>query len=266
VIDGIIINYGTYEKRYVFTNAPITTPDEKEWQPIIGKPPQLEINEMEKRQELTVALNVDTVRDELSWLTGRVGGMEVTFADVSSSGWSPLFRGKVTKWTVDTHYLTLTVESIMAAGLRTANRVRLSAGCIRLLGDRGCGVLIANYRVSGIISHISGFQVTVDVTFSGPSVPSPIPDNFFQFGYIDARGEVRMVMASTGTTLTLKFPLKRAEVGDPCTVYPGCDKTLDTCQNKFNNKENFLGFPYTPLEDMVFRGKTGEIETGGGSS
>jgi uncharacterized phage protein (TIGR02218 family) len=32
--------------------------------------------------------------------------------------------------------------------------------------------------------------------------------------------------------------------GDGVTLYPGCDKTIDTCKNKFNNNLNFQGEPH----------------------
>ena len=41
------------------------------------------------------------------------------------------------------------------------------------------------------------------------------------------------------------------KAGDAFTVYPGCDKTRNTCLNKFNNLLRFRGFPYTPENSIA---------------
>jgi len=267
MFDGVIIHYGTTEKRFVFTNAPVRTSDLLTWEPIAGKVPSLELDIAERRHELTISLLKDDVRDELEWLVSRVGRMDVTLVELEDGGsWNAIFTGFVSKFAVDLHYLILTIEGPVSAGMRSANRVRLSSGCIHLLGDNGCKVTLSDYRVQGSISNISGSNVTLDVTVKGPSVPSEFSENWFQYGYLDVQGEVRMIVASTYSTVTLKFPLKKAQVGDPFVAYPGCDKSLSTCESKFNNKDNFLGFPYAPFEDTVFRGKVGDVDVGGGSS
>jgi uncharacterized phage protein (TIGR02218 family) len=40
------------------------------------------------------------------------------------------------------------------------------------------------------------------------------------------------------------------QVGDTFTYAPGCDKTRETCCNKFNNILNFRGFPDIPGMDQ----------------
>jgi uncharacterized phage protein (TIGR02218 family) len=43
----------------------------------------------------------------------------------------------------------------------------------------------------------------------------------------------------------------RPEVGDRFRLMAGCDKTEDTCRNKFKNFLNFRGFPHIPGEDWI---------------
>jgi len=40
-------------------------------------------------------------------------------------------------------------------------------------------------------------------------------------------------------------------VGDTFEVFPGCDKSGTTCNDKFSNYENFLGFEYIPRPDVL---------------
>ncbi len=49
-----------------------------------------------------------------------------------------------------------------------------------------------------------------------------------------------------------------AEIGDTFTVTAGCDKSLATCRDRFNNVANLRGFPFIPGNDAV----TGYANTG----
>lgn len=52
-------------------------------------------------------------------------------------------------------------------------------------------------------------------------------------------------------TLFLAVPFNVQE-GDKCYLYPGCDKRLTSCVNKFSNINNFRGEPYVPGQDEFF--------------
>lgn len=48
----------------------------------------------------------------------------------------------------------------------------------------------------------------------------------------------------------LRWPFD-VNVGDVFTFYPGCDKTLETCRDRFGNSINFQGFPHVPGDDYL---------------
>ena len=53
-------------------------------------------------------------------------------------------------------------------------------------------------------------------------------------------------------------------VGDTFDVTAGCDKSLATCRDRFNNVPNFRGFPYIPGNDAVTSyANTGDANDGG---
>lgn len=39
--------------------------------------------------------------------------------------------------------------------------------------------------------------------------------------------------------------------GERLRLWPGCDKSAETCRLKFNNFMNFRGFPHIPGEDWL---------------
>ena len=52
-------------------------------------------------------------------------------------------------------------------------------------------------------------------------------------------------------SLSLPMPYT-VQVGDGVTAIAGCDKTSETCKDKFSNLINFRGFPTIPGMDQLF--------------
>ena len=50
--------------------------------------------------------------------------------------------------------------------------------------------------------------------------------------------------------LYLRMPFN-VNVGDRLLIFPGCDKTVQTCHAKFDNVINFKGFPHIPGDDYL---------------
>ena len=57
---------------------------------------------------------------------------------------------------------------------------------------------------------------------------------------------------ANGSTITVKvaFPFPIA-AGDQFELLPGCDRTIATCTNVFNNSVHFGGFPYIPTPETA---------------
>ncbi len=47
--------------------------------------------------------------------------------------------------------------------------------------------------------------------------------------------------------MELSYPLE-------ATITTGCDKKWGTCQDKFQNSQNFRGFPHIPGNDFILAG------------
>jgi hypothetical protein len=109
--------------------------------------------------------------------------------------------------------------------------------CNHVLYDAQCTVdrTTATFT-SHALTAISGNTVTTDSIGSG---------DLYVFGDIlhIATGQRRMVVAQSGSTLTLNMPFVGAQVGDLTKIAPGCDHTVQTCKSKFSNVINFGGHP-----------------------
>jgi uncharacterized phage protein (TIGR02218 family) len=127
------------------------------------------------------------------------------------------------------------------------------SGCNNVLGDPFCGVNVAAYGEAGTITQVENASVFLTTL--------PANTNWFAYGYItmatgvcatETRPIISNYLVPPSNTVQLQVPLSQApSVGDVFIAYPGCDKTLGTCQTKFNNLARFAGFPFIPAPEAA---------------
>jgi uncharacterized protein (TIGR02217 family) len=130
------------------------------------------------------------------------------------------------------------------------------SACRHVLFDAKCGIPknTVQYEVPIVgLPTANGFYV---------GNPGPFPANWFQLGTLvmqtgPAITQARSVASSSvetdqGMLILLTTPLTLAPaIGDVLALYPGCDKTYATCQNKFGNLARFGGFPFIPAPETA---------------
>lgn len=128
----------------------------------------------------------------------------------------------------------------------------IQPGCQWTLYGAGCALNKAAFAVAGTTANGSATSlITAITTFSQAT------------GYFDMGMMTYNTGANAGLTRTIKtytnphtfemasgFPYI-PQNGDTFTVYPGCDKTLATCTNKFNNATRFAGEPFVPAPETA---------------
>jgi uncharacterized phage protein (TIGR02218 family) len=83
------------------------------------------------------------------------------------------------------------------------------------------------------------------------------PQGWFTQGVIEFldggnAGLKRTIRMHESGALLLTLPLLEApQAGQRIKVYPGCDKRLETCQNRFNNFARFRGAPFIPVPETA---------------
>ena len=128
--------------------------------------------------------------------------------------------------------------------------------CRADLRDARCGVEIGDpqWTRPGLVTaplDALSFTAAIDVTDK--------PDDWFAGGVIRFTSgqnsgraiEVRGSDLATGD-LVLSFPPPfPVGTGDAFEIYPGCDKRLSTCIDRFDNVLNFRGDPFVPGADKL---------------
>jgi uncharacterized phage protein (TIGR02218 family) len=126
--------------------------------------------------------------------------------------------------------------------------------CRADLGDDRCKVDLGLWTRNGTVTGVTDravFTATVDGAATA--------DGWFNGGLLTwATGanagraiEVKSWTASTGRIELFMAVGYTIAIGDTFAIYPGCDKRLDTCADRFSNVINFRGEPYVPGIDAM---------------
>jgi len=125
-------------------------------------------------------------------------------------------------------------------------RYRYGPGCQHTLYDSKCGVNINDYSHEVDIGSISSNGLTLTTDDFGD-----MNDNYLTLGFLEWEDYSRMITDHDAdlNTINLRYYIPGLDTGDTVTVSAGCDKTRSTCENKFDNLINQLGFPDIPADN-----------------
>jgi uncharacterized phage protein (TIGR02218 family) len=125
-------------------------------------------------------------------------------------------------------------------------------GCVHTLFDAGCTVSKSAYLATGTVSYaVNAGNLYTSVTSQA--------DSYYALGAIVFTSGINQGLARTIKTskqangeLQLLSPFPNVpQPGDGFTMYPGCDKTILTCTQKFANLANFLATPFMPTPETA---------------
>jgi len=168
-------------------------------------------------------------------------------AGATPVGCRTIFAGQVAE--VDTTNLVavFTVNDYRSLLSISMPRNFYQGQCGHTLFDTGCQLVASNYAINGVVSSGS-----TQATIISNGLPAPRGSGTYKLGRIVFTSGNNNTFQRTikdwdgAFTLSLLNPLSFAVVpGDSFTVYPGCDKTLATCE-LFGNQLNIKAMPFIP--------------------
>lgn len=178
-----------------------------------------------------------------------------------------IWAGEVTSMACDGDNVEATLlvpPRVSESAERTLPTVTLGRSCLHLLYDTMCKIprTLGSTYFSTPVMHVDGREVTIDLGVL-PSDPARADWAVGGELYHPMSGERMSVFAQddvspgslTLTKLTLQLPILELTTGDTVEVYAGCDHSLETCVNKFGNRQNYGGFPQMPKQGASLRFK-----------
>lgn len=127
----------------------------------------------------------------------------------------------------------------------------VSVSCYNTLYDSLCGVLRADFAVTGSVTAIASDRKTITVDIS----PASFGIGYFIGGWMTQLSSGRRQAIATNSTggsapvMQLLAPIKGLQVGDAVEVLPGCRHDEVDCEAKFANGLRFGGFARIPSRD-----------------
>jgi uncharacterized phage protein (TIGR02218 family) len=160
-----------------------------------------------------------------------------------------LFLGRADAPNITRQIATLEVKSLTELLNIKMPRNLAMPSCVNTLYDYTCALNRADFEVNGTVT--SGSTTTVINNDLATSA------TYYDLGVLlftsgNNNGNRRFIKKYAPGTIQITPPLPYApEAGDTFQIVPGCDKTQETCLNKFNNLVNFKGMPYVPTTESI---------------
>lgn len=121
--------------------------------------------------------------------------------------------------------------------------------CAFSLYSKSCGVQKEQYRVNAsVISNGTNATFTINVHK---------PNGYFNNGAVHFMsgplvGRTCTILSNTGNYIKLLVSEEDApKAGDIVALYPGCDKTLKMCDERFGGGNKNRSTPYVPLKETI---------------
>lgn len=144
---------------------------------------------------------------------------------------------------------TITVRSMTELLNAKQPRNIVQPSCIHTVYDSECELDITDFLVNGTV----GASSTKSLVLAN----LPQSSGYFDMGALLFTSGLNMnvqrsVREYTRGRFLLTQPLPYTPAaGDTFTALPGCDRSKATCAGKFNNLNNFRGYPYVPTPETV---------------
>lgn len=159
------------------------------------------------------------------------------------------WKGAAADCEVSNGAIDIVFQSLMNAVENSGLIARTQKFCRHVVYHEGCNLNKNSFSLSATITAIDSTLMTLGCTGIETQ-----PANYFAGGMIRLpNGVYRYITRSTTDTLTLwrpapeiKAALDLAEDAVTLDVYPGCDGSLNTCYNRFNNLDNNGAFYWIP--------------------
>jgi len=164
-------------------------------------------------------------------------------------GYVVWFQGLVGDVEIGRTQIAVTVNSTLTLLTAQYPRRMWQHTCNHVFGDNMC--LFDRQSMAVTVTAQAGstpFQIVHGYT--------PNPTNLYDGGTIvglsGANTGLKRTIGSGDLTASLTSPyVYPVTPGDMFTMLPGCDHTLNSCQNLFNNLQHFGGMPYIPQAEFA---------------
>lgn len=164
------------------------------------------------------------------------------------------FRGRIVDVRPFYKTITLAAENRFTTFRRKALVDVVQRPCRHVLYHTGCNLSIDEWSSGGTATAWDEASATLTVTEAGEQT-----DQYYSGGVLTFGTDRQFIVSHVGSNLVLLGPVP--DLADEITnngsaavsLAPGCNLSMDHCLNKFDNIENYGGFPW--ITDNLYDGR-----------
>lgn len=233
----------TSGNREMTFQAPSATTAE-DYKPIAMSRSEIVLGDITDRNELKIMLpiNIQIIADyvfnisPVSDLT-----VEIYRQNGPTGVWNMIFSGIVSGIGLKNNQATLTTPSVFTNYLDSEfPNIFYQSVCNLQTYSTRCGAIKADFTVTGTVTAIND-DGSIVVPEAGTQ-----QTGYYAPGEIVTETERRLILAQTGDSLTINYQFRDLSVGDTVSLVAGDDHSITTCDTKFDQMVNFVGWPYIP--------------------
>lgn len=164
--------------------------------------------------------------------------------------WEVFFQGTIRTVTIENKVARAAVEASSEILRSKVPVIIFQSECNWDLADGNCLIDYYSFMVESAVNSIS----TVEYEMTGLGAYA---DDYFTGGVATYGSDTRLITHWEQATQIAKLQIPfdaRVQVGTILEMLPGCNGHPDTCKDKFDNFDRYLGMPYIPTTNPVMWG------------
>jgi len=172
--------------------------------------------------------------------------------DTSALGAIALFGGVVGSIAITGSKITLTCKGKNNLLDQYAPRNVYQIGCSHNFCDANCTLDAASFT-AGYTVGSGASAIFIPWNGTAPSNSALYANGQITFTSGACSGQTRTIMNGNSSGLNLAYPLYEVpSTGDSFEAIQGCDKTLATCQNVYDNLQHRRAYDFVPPPDTMY--------------
>lgn len=189
---------------------------------------------------------------------------ETDFSTLTVDLDEPVYKGRIGLTPFREHgRIDINLSTLFRIGEQKVPTVPIQRPCHNRLFDEFCALAAGDFDTLGVVASMSDDPPWIEATAFGDKATAEADPDWFALGRVVVGNEVRLCVGQSGNRLYLNNRYRAATIGDSVTAYPGCDKRLSTCEAKFDNVVNYLGFPLMPNRNPQLERLVSPVPSGG---
>ena len=207
----------------------------------------------------TMEIGMDRTNALVTSITEDPDSLPITLTlyqrHIGDEAFSPIikFIGQLVSFSWVDGQAALQIASLENMFTREIPRVSVQKACPFMLYDGNCRALVETHTHTGevLLMDVNDPRLMVIQNIDGGASDMLIlpGETTFELGVLKKGNARRFIARMSGNVILLLTPLSGLENGDSIVLIKGCNRLADVCEDRFDNLENFGGFPNLPTQN-----------------